>query len=120
VSVFVDLSPLREFPAFKRYFFGQLVSVFASLLTVVAPQSRSATTMTLVDKSATQKGLCLSSIFISEVRGGPKLGEAESGIAASFGGLQFAAVSGGLLCLIWIAVVATAYPELRNWESKPT
>jgi MFS transporter, ENTS family, enterobactin (siderophore) exporter len=38
VSVFVDLSPLREFPAFKRYFFGQLVSVFGSMLTVVALQ----------------------------------------------------------------------------------
>jgi MFS family permease len=60
----------------------------------------------------------LSSIFVAVVRGGPKLGEAESGIAASFGGLQFAAVSGGLLCLVWIAVVATVYPELRRWESR--
>jgi hypothetical protein len=62
----------------------------------------------------------LSSIFVAVVRGGPKLGETESGIAASFGGLQFAAVSGGLLCLVWIAAVAAAYPELRSWESKPT
>jgi hypothetical protein len=62
----------------------------------------------------------VGSNFVAVVRGGPKLGETESGIAASFGGLQFAAVSGGLLCLIWIAVVAAAYPELRSWESKPT
>jgi MFS family permease len=60
----------------------------------------------------------LSSIFVAVVRGGPKLGETESGIAASFGGLQFAAVSGGLLCLVWIAAVAVFYPELRHWESK--
>jgi MFS family permease len=61
----------------------------------------------------------LSSIFVAVVRGGPKLGEAESGVAASLGGLQFAAVSGGLLCLVWIGVVAAIYPELRRWESKP-
>ena len=62
----------------------------------------------------------LSSIFVAVVRGGPKLGEAESGVAAGFGGLQFAAVSGGLACLVWIGVVALVYPELRRWESKPT
>lgn len=62
----------------------------------------------------------LSSIFVAVVRGGPKLGEAESGLAAGFGGLQFAAVSGGLLCLVWIGLVAAIYPELRRWESKVT
>lgn len=61
----------------------------------------------------------LSSIFVAVVRGGPKLGEGESGVAARLGGLQFAAVSGGLLCLVWIAVVALIYPELRNWEASP-
>jgi hypothetical protein len=38
VSLLVDLSPLRDFPAFKRYFLGQLVSIFGSMLTVVALQ----------------------------------------------------------------------------------
>jgi MFS family permease len=59
----------------------------------------------------------LSSIFVAVVRGGPKLGETESGVAARLGGLQFAAVSGGLACLVWIALVAVLYPELRSWES---
>jgi hypothetical protein len=40
-------------------------------------------------------------------------------VAARLGGLQFAAVSGGLACLVWIAVVAVIYPELRAWESEP-
>lgn len=60
----------------------------------------------------------LSSIFVAVVRGGPRLGETESGVAARFGGLQFAAVSGGLACIVWIAVVAMLYPELRRWESE--
>ena len=58
----------------------------------------------------------LSAVFIAVVRGGPRLGEFESGLAASIGGLQFAAVSGGLMCLLWIAGVARLYPELRAYE----
>ncbi len=58
----------------------------------------------------------LSAIFIAVVRGGPRLGEFESGVAASIGGLQFAAVSGGLACVAWIAMVAKLYPELRNYS----
>ena len=58
----------------------------------------------------------LSAIFISVVRGGPRLGEMESGAAAAIGGLQFAAVTGGLACLAWIALVAWRYPELRAYE----
>lgn len=57
----------------------------------------------------------LSAIFIAVVRGGPRLGEFESGLAASLGGLQFAAVSGGLACIVWIAVVAKRYPELGSY-----
>ena len=58
----------------------------------------------------------LTAVFISVVRGGPRLGEFESGVAARVGGLQFAAVSGGLACIAWIAVVAWRYPELRAYE----
>jgi MFS family permease len=60
----------------------------------------------------------LSAVFIAVVRGGPRLGEAESGIAARLGGLQFSAVSGGLACIAWIAVVAWRYPELRRYDAR--
>jgi MFS family permease len=59
----------------------------------------------------------LSAVFISVVRGGPRLGEFESGVAARLGGLQFSAVSGGLACLVWIAGVAWRYPELRHYDA---
>jgi MFS family permease len=58
----------------------------------------------------------LSSIFVAVVRGGPKMGEGESGLANRLGGLQFAAVSGGLGCIVWIAAVALFYPELRRYN----
>ncbi len=57
----------------------------------------------------------LSAIFVAVVRGGPRVGEFESGFAASFGGLQFAAWTGGLACIAWIAVTAQMYPELRAY-----
>ena len=58
----------------------------------------------------------LTAVFISVVRGGPRLGEFESGVAARLGGLQFAAVSGGLACIAWIGIVAWRYPELRAYQ----
>jgi MFS family permease len=62
----------------------------------------------------------LSSIFVAVVRGGPKLGEMESGAAARLGGLQFAGFSGGLACVALIGVVAWRYPELRRYEVTPS
>ena len=35
-GLLVDISPLKEVPAFRRFFFGQLVSVIGSGLTIVA------------------------------------------------------------------------------------
>jgi MFS family permease len=61
----------------------------------------------------------LSSIFVAVVRGGPKVGEMESGAAARLGGLQFAGFSGGLACIALIGVVAWRYPELRNYRVEP-
>ena len=57
----------------------------------------------------------LSAIFVAVVRGGPRVGEFESGIAASLGGLQFAAWTGGLACIAWIVMTAKLYPELAEY-----
>jgi MFS family permease len=54
----------------------------------------------------------LNAIFVAVVRGGPRVGEFESGVVSSLGGLQFAAWTGGLACLAWILVTARLYPEL--------
>jgi predicted MFS family arabinose efflux permease len=59
----------------------------------------------------------LSALHIAVVRGGPRVGEMESGVAASVIGLQAAAWTGGLACLVWIAVTAWRYPELARYDT---
>ncbi len=54
----------------------------------------------------------LSGTFFAVVAGGPRLGDAEAGVAASIGGPQFAVWSGGLACVIGVAVLLWRVPEL--------
>jgi MFS family permease len=62
----------------------------------------------------------LSAIHIAVVRGGPRLGELESGVLASVAGLQVAAWTGGLACIAWIALTAWRYPELDAYQVETT
>jgi hypothetical protein len=54
----------------------------------------------------------LSGTFFAVVAGGPRLGDAETGLAASLGGPQFAVWSGGLACVIGVVVLLWRTPEL--------
>jgi MFS family permease len=52
---------------------------------------------------------------------GPRLGDAEAGVAAAVGGVDFAIVSGGLLCIATMLVLAKALPGFAAFrdESAP-
>jgi MFS family permease len=54
----------------------------------------------------------LSGTFFAVVAGGPRLGDAETGVAAAIGGPQFAVWSGGLACVAGVAVLLWRVPEL--------
>jgi len=54
----------------------------------------------------------LSGTFFAVVAGGPRLGDAETGLAAAIGGPQFAVWSGGLACVIGVGVLIWRVPEL--------
>ncbi len=54
----------------------------------------------------------LSGTFFAVVAGGPRLGDAETGLAAAVGGPQFAVWSGGLACVVGVAVLLGRVPEL--------
>jgi hypothetical protein len=54
----------------------------------------------------------LSGTFFAVVAGGPRLGDAETGVAATIGGPQFAVWSGGLACVVGVAVLLWRVPEL--------
>jgi MFS family permease len=54
----------------------------------------------------------LSGTFFAVVAGGPRLGDAEAGVAAAVGGPQFAVWSGGLACVVGVAVLLWRVPQL--------
>jgi MFS family permease len=54
----------------------------------------------------------LSGTFFAVVAGGPRLGDAETGVVAELGGPQFAGWSGGLVCVIGVAVILWRVPAL--------
>ena len=54
----------------------------------------------------------LSGAFFAVVAGGPRLGDAETGLAAAVGGPQFAVWSGGLACVVGAAVLLWRAPGL--------
>ncbi len=57
----------------------------------------------------------LSAVHIAVVTGGPRLGDAESGVVASLAGTQVSAVSGGLACLVGVGLIARFMPALARW-----
>lgn len=59
----------------------------------------------------------LSAIHIAVVTGGPRLGDAESGAVAALAGPQFSVVSGGLACLVGVALLAWRVPELAAYDT---
>ncbi len=58
----------------------------------------------------------MQGVFIVVVAGGPRLGDLESGSVATIG-LQFSVVSGGLACLVGIALVAVLVPSFRRYRA---
>ena len=54
----------------------------------------------------------LSGTFFAVVAGGPRIGDAETGLAAELGGAQFAVWSGGLACVVGVAVLLWRVPVL--------
>ena len=59
----------------------------------------------------------LSGIHILVVTGGPRLGDLEAGLVATWFSPTVSVVSGGIACILGAAVVAVAYPELRRYRA---
>ena len=60
----------------------------------------------------------VSSIHILVVTGGPRIGDAEASAVAAVIGPQWSAVSGGLLSLVGVALIALAMPEFRRLDMR--
>ena len=60
----------------------------------------------------------LSAFNILVVAGGARMGDFEAGVAGSLFTPFIAVVSGGLLCLAGVAVIAAAVPEFARWDKR--
>ena len=59
----------------------------------------------------------ISAINIFVVAGGPRLGDLESGLVATLFTPTIAVVSGGLLCLAGVGVIAAKVPRFARWTA---
>ncbi len=58
----------------------------------------------------------ISSIQMAVVTGGPRLGDAESGVVASFSSTEFSIVSGGIACVLGVILLAWRRPTF--WRAQ--
>jgi hypothetical protein len=58
----------------------------------------------------------MAALNIFVVAGGPRLGDVEAGVVASVFSPQVSVVSGGLLCIAGVGVIAAAVPRFARWR----
>lgn len=60
----------------------------------------------------------LSAVHIAVVTGGPRLGDAEAGTVAALTTPRISVISGGLGCLVGVAIVGWLLPEFRRYRAR--
>ena len=61
----------------------------------------------------------LGGVFIAVVAGGPRLGDVEAGTVAALTSVQFSVVSGGVLCVLGVVLLAALVPSFARYEAPP-
>jgi MFS family permease len=84
-----------------------------------AADSVSAVCRTIINQTVTPDHMRgrMSAVFSLVVSGGPRLGDIESGSVAGAAGVRFSFVSGGLLCVLGVGVIMSAFPALVRYDS---
>jgi MFS family permease len=93
----------------------------AALLAIAgAADSISAVCRSIINQTVTPEHLRgrMSAIFMLVVTSGPRLGDLESGIAASLTTASVAVVSGGFACVVGVAVIAVLFPALARYDGR--
>jgi MFS family permease len=91
----------------------------AALLAVAGgADSVSAVCRSIINQTTTPEEMRgrMSSIFMLVVTSGPRLGDVESGVAASLMGVSAAVVTGGLACVAGVGVIVAAFPALAAYD----
>jgi MFS family permease len=92
----------------------------ACLAVAGGADSVSAVCRSIVNQTTTPEELRgrMSAIFMLVVTSGPRLGDLESGIAASLTTAGVAVVSGGLACVLGVFAVMAAFPALAAYDAR--
>jgi MFS family permease len=96
----------------------------AAVLLAIAggADSISAVCRSIINQTVTPEQLRgrMSAIFMLVVTSGPRLGDLESGIAASITTAGVAVVSGGLACVAGIGLIVVLFPALMAYDGRQT
>jgi MFS family permease len=93
--------------------------VAAVLLAIAgAADSVSAVCRSVINQTVTPERMRgrMSSVFMLVVQSGPRLGDVESGVAASIMPVGAAVSVGGLACLVAVGLTVLAYPQLAAYD----
>jgi len=104
-------------------FFGlvqSLVVGLACLAIAGAADSYSAVSRNAMMQTLTPEELRgrITALYFMVVVGGPFLGDLEAGFVAGAFDARTAVVSGGVLCLLALAVIGALFPQLLRYESR--
>jgi hypothetical protein len=92
----------------------------AALLALAgAADSVSAVCRSTINQSVTPDRMRgrMSSVFSLVVSGGPRLGDIEAGVVAGATTPRVSVVSGGLACMVGVAVIVVAFPALARYDT---
>ena len=97
---------------------GSLWPAAALLALAGAADSVSAVSRSIINQTVTPEALRgrMSSVFMLVVTSGPRLGDLESGIAASLTSASTAVLTGGLACIAATGLVVLAFPDLAVYD----
>src|SRR6201991_4226505 len=93
----------------------------AALLAIAgAADSVSAVSRSIINQTTTPEHMRgrMSAVFTLVVTSGPRLGDLESGIAASLTTAAVAVTSGGLACVAGVCLVMLPFPELAAYDAR--
>jgi MFS family permease len=85
-----------------------------------AADSVSAVCRSVINQTVTPERMRgrMSSVFMLVVQSGPRLGDVESGVAASVMPVGTAVSVGGLACLVAVGLTVLAYPQLAAYDGR--
>jgi Transmembrane secretion effector len=97
-----------------------LLAAAALLAVAGAADSISAVCRSIINQTTTPEALRgrMSAVYMLVVTSGPRLGDLESGIAASLLSAPLAVLSGGLVCVAAVGGVVLAFPELARYDGR--